>query len=168
MRRSSLNGNFTTSNDKAFVWNDETRWVRSAKLSTENNQTKLELTDASYTLTLTNQGKSFTVQPSTYTSVSFYLKNNLKKSGSTTITVDVFEDTADYELTKQPALTTIDVTDDWTRYNVLIKNNFDEELFDGETRTFYINLVVGPTNITTTDSKINTSGVCSNGHKQHG
>ena len=151
---SSLNGNFTTSNDKAFVWNDETRWVRSAKLSTENNQTKLELTDASYTLTLTNQGKSFTVQPSTYTSVSFYLKNNLKKSGSTTITVDVFEDTADYELTKQPALTTIDVTDDWTRYNVLIKNNFDEELFDGETRTFYINLVVGPTNITTTDSKM--------------
>lgn len=150
----SLSGDFTTSNDKAFVWDNNARWERKATLSTTDGQTKLELTDASYTLTLNNQGKSFEVEPSTYTYVSFYLKNNLKKSGSTTITVDVFEDTAKYELTKQPALTTIETNEDWTRYNVLVRNNFDKDVFKDETRTFFINLIVGPTNITTTDSKM--------------
>ena len=114
---------------------------------------EVDLTNASYTLTY--KSGSFKVSPKSYVYVEFYIKNKLSKFGATTITFDVFENYGATNPKKSPAIATIDaVSNDWVKVGLILKNNFN----DGE-RSFYINVVIGPTDVATA----NTAPEYSNG-----
>ncbi len=107
-----------------------------------DNVTKLDLTNMSYTVKLSNS--EFTISNGEYAYVEFMVKNQLSDWGSTDITVNVY-DIFDSSRELRKAVTTISsVDEEWQKVGLVFKNNFVEEAFD---RTFEIELVVGPTDI---------------------
>lgn len=126
----------------------------------ENDAFKLVLTNASYTLNLTNTTDQLSLDYGQYAYVYFFVKNQLNSFSSTTITVDAFDvydpDTGidNNEITKKRAAvaTITDVSDEWQKVGVLIKNNFEApETPDNSSRSFFLSLVVGPTDVAATD-----------------
>ena len=110
---------------------------------------KVELQNASYTIKI-DDATSFKVEKESYAYVSFKLNNQLSKFGSTTITVDVWEKSA-LGNKKIPAVTTVTETGE-TVAGLMIRNNFDKD--DSSfvnVREFYIEVVVGPTNISSSE-----------------
>lgn len=126
-------------------------------IDTANNQIKASVTNASYTVRIDDD--SFIVHPEGYTFVSFNVINRLSKLSNTSITIDLFEETSDPENPyKNAAIATVnDVhkADDstGTKVGLLVKNNFNSTNTDTATRnrSFFIEIVIGPTNIKNAD-----------------
>ncbi len=95
----------------------------------------------------------FNVQPEGYTYVSFFIKNQLSKLGATSITVDLFEKTSTTPF-KNAAITTIsEVSEDWVKVEIIANNNFDSADATATEKEFYLEIVVGPTNILSATKK---------------
>lgn len=81
-----------------------------------------------------------------YILVSFKLQNKLDKRGSTDITVNVKDKFGTTEETRKAVATfsTVNDGDEFTDCNILVRNNFKDQ-----TRNFYLEIVIGPTETTT-------------------
>ncbi len=109
--------------------------------ATFDNISKIELKDAYYSLKV--ESDKFTVENEGYAYLSFKLNNKLNKLSSTSITVDVYENTAGLEEKKMPTIVTVSETGE-TTVGVMIKNNFDKDHVPAyPTRTFYLVINVG-------------------------
>ena len=97
---------------------------------------KLENTSATIRLS----SDKFVVNSENYVYVSFELKADFSKYGSSNITIDVYDILGD-NVKKRPALTTINNVGEYEKYGITIKNNFKNV----DNRKFYIDIVVGPT-----------------------
>lgn len=109
---------------------------------------KVTLNDASYVV----KSNPFTVEREKYAAVTFFIKNELSKFSATTITVDVY-DVWNAVTEKRAAVATFsDVNDEWSKCTILVKNNFDADntnYSQHDTRKFYIQIVIGPTDVKT-------------------
>ncbi len=158
-----FNGTYTTSS-LGVSGNKFGTLVGENKISADNSKPhpadkvdgyKVELDKAGYTVTL--RSASFKVEPEQYTYVEFYVKNELSKFGSKTITVDVFEiDSINGEklkINKKPAIATIsEASDDWAKVGLVIKNNFTVGSEYAKTRLFAIDVVIGPVDVSATQN----------------
>lgn len=105
---------------------------------------KVNLTKASYTVKIDNAGANFTLDSERYTALTFFVKNQLSKLCSTTVTLNVY-DVYGSETQRRDAVATFsDVNEEWTKYTVLIKNNWDKDVSAYTTRAFYLELIIGP------------------------
>lgn len=108
----------------------------------KDNANKVSLVNSSYTLNFGSENSKIKVGPEKYAYVEFYVKNQLSKFNSTTITIDLY-DINGKVVKKRPALTTItDTSDEWTKVSLVVKNNFKS----GD-REFYISAIIGPTDV---------------------
>lgn len=96
---------------------------------------------SSYTVKLDNNGANFVVESEEYTAVTFFVKNQLNKLYATNISILV-KDINGANTEDRTATTISEVSDEWQKCTVLVKNNFDENFTD--TREFYIEVVIGP------------------------
>ena len=109
--------------------------------------TKIDFTGASATLTY----DGFTqVGTESYAFVTFAIKNELKKFGSTDITVNVYDMlSGKKDIVTRGIATASNVSDEWQKVNVLIKNNFvddnDPSTTNDVARNYKIEIVIGPT-----------------------
>lgn len=108
---------------------------------------EVTLDKSSVTLSLTSA--DFKVNNEEYFYLSFYVKNALNKFGSTAFTVDVWDIPATGEKVKRAAVyTSSEVSEDWTRVDILVKNNFVADTTTTSTpvpKTFSVDIVIGPT-----------------------
>ena len=112
---------------------------------------KLELTNAAYTLNINSS--DFVVGTEKYAYVEFFVKNQLNKFSSTAITVNVLDIYKSHTELRSSLATVSNVSDEWQKVSLVIKNNFDSEKYQNADRTFSIQLVVGPTDLTTAKYK---------------
>lgn len=113
-------------------------------ISQESDGESLTLNVNSASGTLKIQSDEFTLDAKEYVLVNFLLSNRLNAFGSTAVTVDLF-DVAAETVEKRAAIASFDdVNDDgdFTTVSILVKNNFES----GE-RSFYLELIVGPTDV---------------------
>lgn len=107
--------------------------VTGGKILTLNKaSTTFKLSSADFSLA----GKSFAY-------LTFNLKNELNKLGSTDITVDVFEKVGSEYKKTAAAATFSEASEDEIKCELLFKNNFK----DGENKEFYLEIVIGPTDL---------------------
>ncbi len=98
---------------------------------------------ASVSVKLDNEGSNFTLQGESYTSITFFMKNKLNKLYAKDIVINV-QDIYGGKTEERAAVATIsELSDEWVKYNVVVKNNFDEELYTTP-REFYLEVVIGP------------------------
>ena len=98
---------------------------------------------ASYTIKLDDNGEPFKLNGESYSAITFFVKNNLSKLYSPNITINV-QDIFGEAIVERPEVATIsEVNDEWSKYTVLVNNNFDEELHTTP-REFYLEIVIGP------------------------
>lgn len=77
-----------------------------------------------------------------YAAITFYVKSNLNKLSSTSITIDVYDILAG-KTVKRAAVATLTPEDgEWTKCTILVKNNFE-----GIERKFSLAIVVGPNDL---------------------
>ncbi len=113
------------------------------ELVINGNEYIVNVNKASATLTI-KDSSAFELENKEYALVSFLLKNELKKPAHTNVYIDVMDVYGDTTLKNASAVTVESVSEgDFTRYIVLIKNNFDF----GTTRKFYLNIIVGHNDI---------------------
>ena len=105
---------------------------------------RLESTSATIRL---NSDK-FVVNREEYVYVTFELKADFSKYGSSNITIDVYDVLGD-NVKKRPAVNTIINVGEYEKYGIMIKNNFK----DVDNRKFYIDIVIGPTAVSDVVSK---------------
>jgi len=147
----NVSGYYTKSNNGEEIDKDKFASNADTPYTIANNEVAITLNYSGYTLRIDDA--NFSVAPEGYTYVSFLVKNQLSKLGSTAITVDVWEKTAT-KPNKNAALTTIsEVSEDWSKVELIIKNNFDSEDASAVSRSFYIEIVVGPTTILSATQK---------------
>lgn len=105
---------------------------------------KVSLTKpASYTIRLDNNGSNFVLASETYASFTFFVKNQLNTLYSTNIEINV-QDIYGSTIIERPSVATItEVSDEWTKYTVNVRNNWSKEKYTTE-REFYLDIVVGP------------------------
>ena len=116
-----------------------------ASADTSTGNLVLTLKNASYTIFVGSKDNPLTIEDESYTYIEFYVKNNLSKFGSTTITLDVYDAYGEV-VKKRAAVTTLsEVSDEWQKMSLVINNNFDYS------RKYYLALVVGPTDVAATD-----------------
>lgn len=104
------------------------------------------------TILINKGGANFTITTADednyekYMLVSFKLQNKLDKRGSTDITVNVKDKFGTTEETRKAVATfsTVNDGDEFTDCNILVRNNFKDQ-----TRNFYLEIVIGPTETTT-------------------
>lgn len=108
----------------------------------------LDLTKASYTVKIDNDGSNFVLAPGKLSVIKFKIKNELSSFGAT----DVFADVADVlgtEVKMRKTAATFSYADGKTmEYTLIVKNEFKA---GSDNREFFVNLVVGPNDI----SKVN-------------
>lgn len=106
---------------------------------------KVSLTKpASFTIKLDNNGTDFTLENETYASITFFVKNQLSKLYATNIIINV-QDIYEGTTTTRPAVATISETsDEWVKYTINVRNNFDKDNTNYKTRKFNLEIVVGP------------------------
>ncbi len=111
---------------------------------------------ASYTIKFDNivdgNHENFKLKNENYTAITFFVKNNLHKLYSTNITINV-HDIYNEMPVERPAVATIsEANDEWTKYTITVKNNFDKDAKDESDNTkdkygvreFYLEFVIGP------------------------
>lgn len=107
--------------------------------------------------TATLESDAFKVAPQTYAAVTFRLSMDLDKLQRTGLTVKVYDSYPGAENNEQTTLSNLIAEEDGT-YTIIVKNNFTEETAP-EDRTFYLEFIFGPTNVsTTTDASLYTTG----------
>ena len=112
----------------------------------EDNYIKFEnLTNASVSLKLKNDS-FLKVDKASYLLISFDIENNLKKPGSTDITFLVYDEEGN-----ENNVVTYNKDDKTTKGYISILNN-DHDATAPESRTFYIVIVIGPTDVKGTSS----------------
>ncbi|MCQ2387009.1 MAG: hypothetical protein MJ066_01000 [Clostridia bacterium] len=119
------------------TYNDNSKCVFTQPDGTYN----YELTQASISFDIKNLTNPFEVLEKEYIYLTFLYKNQLDKSGSTAVTVNIHDINGDIEEVRKAVSTYSNYTEDWTKAELLIKNNFDF------TRKFFVEIVVGPTDI---------------------
>ncbi|MBQ8197585.1 MAG: hypothetical protein IJZ73_05960 [Clostridia bacterium] len=116
----------------------------------------LDVTKAGYTVLLKDGSSNFVVDATAgneYTYISFYVKLDAAAFCSSDLTVlfhDVLVDPINSNNTidkKRDVGITITEAEDWQRVSLLVKNNFTDST--AANRQFYLELVVGPTSIST-------------------
>ncbi len=116
---------------------------------------KITLEKQSYTFNWSSD--KFKVGCEEYAYVSFFVKNQLSKLGSTDVTINVIdvnpENSTDYNI--NAAVASVAVNDDWQKVDLVIKNNFAADKTDDNgnpypERTFKIQLVIGPSDVAST------------------
>ena len=131
---------------------------------------KVNTNKASYTVTIKDydtvkgEGVNFAVGTEQYVNLTFFVKNKLNKfyaSDITFIVKDVStktvkeagkEDVITVETTNRTGATITEISDEWVKCSILVKNNWKNQTttVDGKEitiqRSFYIDIVVGPTN----------------------
>ena len=112
---------------------------------------KITLTNATYTLNI--DSGDFTVETEEYAYVEFFIKNELNKFGSTSITVNVLDKYNSHIELRSDIATISEVSDELQKVSLTIKNNFDSVKYQNATRSFSIQLVVGPTDLSTAKYK---------------
>ncbi len=103
---------------------------------------KVDIKDkpASYSIKL----KGFDVASENYMTLTFFVKNQLKKMYSTDITVNILDIYGANISKERPAIAKLsDVSDDWTKLTILIQNNFDRVAYTA-VRNFDLEIVIGP------------------------
>lgn len=111
--------------------------------------TEVEVKNASATLKFTSN--DFVVDCEGYAYLSFYVKNNLNKFGSQSITFDVVEG----ENVSAAIASITEAKDEWQKVDIVVKNNFDKDAKNEDdtakysARTFSINVVIGPADVVT-------------------
>lgn len=108
---------------------------------------KIKLDRQSYTLTLKNGNAPFSVGPEEYVTVNFFVKNKLSKFSSTTLTVDVWDGPEGAPEKRSAVATLNEVSDEWQKLSILVKNNFDKNASPAYNAQFYLNLVIGTTDV---------------------
>lgn len=154
------NGDPITSQTKTHLTVNGYSYDPTAKVGTVDLNNK-----ASYTLTIKkNATDNFEITTpnetnyETYMLVSFKLQNKLDKLGSTDITINV-KDVYNGETNKTngnavATFSTVNNGDEFTDCNIIVKNNFKNQ-----TRNFYLELVIGPTDpATVTEQSAFASG----------
>lgn len=94
------------------------------------------------TVTLKNGNENFKVAAGKYLLLNFKILNSLNKLSSTDITIDLFDILGDKTEKRAAIATFSDVSDDFVIANLLVENNFEDT-----EREFYIQIVVGPTDV---------------------
>ncbi len=111
-------------------------------LTTTSTEYKMEVNKASATITIKDSAKKpFTLASGKYALVSFYLRNELVAPAETSVYLDVMDVYNGVEVKRASTITISEPNDDFTRYILLVKNNFEYE------RSYYFNFVVGPNDI---------------------
>ncbi len=103
---------------------------------------KVEITNApaSYSLKL----KDFEVNSENYVALTFFVKNQLNKLYATDITINVLDKYGSTEI-ERPAIAKLsDVSEDWVKLSILVKNNFDRVDYASASRYFDLEIVIGP------------------------
>ena len=125
-------------------------------LTYNSGEYKMEVNKASATVTLKDStNKPFTLSSGKYALISLKVKNELKSPADTNVYFDVMDVYNGTEVKRAAIVTIAEPNDDFTRYILLIKNNFDYE------RSYYLNVVVGPNDISSViyDSDFSTGSV---------
>lgn len=145
----SVTGTLTVSNVNGGVTSETlTGKTDTVTLTSDAEEVTANLTDnASYTLTVKDGANNFKVAPESYALLSFKIKNQLNELGSTDVTVDLFDINGDTVEKRAGIATFSDVSDDFVICNLIVNNNFKY----GD-REFYIQIVVGPTDIASVKS----------------
>lgn len=102
---------------------------------------KVELKNASATVKFTSD--DFTVDNEGYAYLAFYIKNQLDKFGSQSITFDVVDKFGSDEKINASITSITEVDDEWQKVGIVVKNNFAE----GNEREFAVNVVIGPADV---------------------
>ena len=102
---------------------------------------EIENAPASYSLKL----KDFEVDNENYVALTFFVKNQLNKLYATDITINVLDKYNSTEI-ERPAIAKLsDVSEDWAKLTILVKNNFDRNnLVYQNSRYFDLEIVIGP------------------------
>ena len=133
---SNLKGDYTSKkfDYESFSYNDN------------GSEYTAKLQNTSATIRLSND--KFVLNREDYIYITFELKADFSKYGSSDITIDIF-DILGEKVEKRPAVNTIINVGEYEKYGIMIKNNFKEV----DNRKFYIDIVVGPTAISDVVSK---------------
>ncbi len=115
------------------------------------NSAKLDLKNASYSLNI--ESTDFLVATEEYAYVELFVKNQLNKFSSTSITFNVIDKYNSHTELRSAVATITEVSNEWQKVGLIIKNNFDSETYPNANRTFIIQLVVGPTDLSTAEYK---------------
>ena len=124
--------------------------VSTGSHTTDNGNLIISVNQASYTVALSST--SFILGSEEYAFVSFRLKNELNALGASTITVDVMDKNGSDQEKRAAVATITEINDEFVKYGVMIKNNFSEDDYPTEKRSFSLNVIVGPTNVATANS----------------
>ena len=151
----SLKHDFTKSNTGATAkrFNDSSYNVSSASNDSPYGSkapvNKVSIKNSSATLVYDGFAK---VECSGYALVSFYVKNQLSKLGSTNIAFDVYDMlSGKKDISYLEAATITEVNDEWQHVSFLLKNNFEKDNDSTTTgdvaRSFRIEVIVGPADV---------------------
>lgn len=111
------------------------------------NYLNVNMNGASYTVKVDDNGTNFNLQSEEYANVTFFVKNNLNSFYSTDITVNVMDIYGTTEVRRESIATISEVSDEWVKCSVLVKNNFDRTVSTYTTREFYLEIIIGPTDV---------------------
>lgn len=107
---------------------------------TDGIKVEIKNNPASYSIKLTD----FEVNSEKYVALTFFVKNQLNKLYATDISVNVLDKKGSTEI-ERPAIAKLsDVSEDWARLTILVKNNFDRVVYQNESRYFDLEIVIGP------------------------
>lgn len=117
---------------------------------------KMTIDKAAYTVKLDNGGNNFRVDFEKYYLLTFYVRisaDNLRSSDMSFCLHDVLKDeTTDavlYDVKRTVSSTVSDTDGEWSEVTFLVKNNFADMTKSKGYREFYLEILVGPTNILT-------------------
>ena len=95
---------------------------------------------ASYSLKL----KDFEVNSENYVALTFFVKNQLNKLYATDVTINVLDRYGSTEIERPAVAKLSDVSEDWAKLTILVKNNFDRVDYANVSRYFDLEIVIGP------------------------
>ena len=160
----SASSDFTTSNVTVDDGNgNQVPLTSKIKVGAESTQ-ELTVSNGEYTVnvnkassTLKIQDTNFTLNNEEYALISFYLKNQLVGPADAKVYVDVMDVYSGTTLKRASILTVEEPSSDFTRYILLVKNNFAI----GAQREFYLNFIVGTNDVASVvyDSDFSTGSV---------
>ena len=151
----SLKHDFTKSNTGATAnrFDDSSYTVSSASsdspYGSKASVNKVSVKNSSATLVYDGFAK---VECSGYALVSFYVKNQLSKLGSTNVAFDVYDTlSGKKDIAYLESATVTEVSDEWQHVSFLFKNNFEKDGDSSTTgdvaRSFRIEVIVGPADV---------------------
>ncbi len=142
------NGNFTNSNNSVSINTNKTGLDAPYGI-TEGLEVKINKA-SSYTIRLDDNGKPFKLENESYAAITLLVKNDLNKFYTTDITINVEDKYGDVIKERAAVATISEANNEWTKYTIIVKNNFDEDAKDQNgnnkysDREFYLEIVIGP------------------------